>query len=246
MTERETVLIYGRHAVGEALSNHKDRVRMVYFKSDDDAETRQTIKATGVAVGSYSPQLEWQLRDVNHQGIAAQVEMPPLISLDLFFRDNPPSPDSALLLFAEVQDPHNVGAIIRSAAAFGISGILMPEHRQAGLSPTVAKVSSGMLFTIPLISIGNINQTIDKLKENGYWIYGLAGEGTNMLYKEKFDAPAVFVIGGEGEGLREKTREHCDILLKIPMHPRCESLNASNAAAVVFSHWSAQHPKALK
>lgn len=155
------------------------------------------------------------------------------------------TPSTSLVILNEITDPHNVGAIIRSAAAFGVAGVLIPTHNQAPITGAVAKASAGMVFAMPIVAINNENQTIEDLKKRRFWIYGLAGEGKNEIYKEKFDAPAVFVVGSEGEGLRAKTREHCDILLRIPMHPRTESLNASVSAAVVLAEWSKQHPEAL-
>jgi 23S rRNA (guanosine2251-2'-O)-methyltransferase len=156
-----------------------------------------------------------------------------------------PGKATALALMGEVQDPHNVGAIIRSAAAFGLAGVLIPEHNQAQVTGTVVKTSAGMAFRIPLVSIGNVNDTLRTLKEAGFWIYGLAMEG-NPLPSETFDAPAVFVLGSEGSGIREKTLEECDIKLSIPMHPRCESLNVAVSGGIVFSTWAAQHPHAMR
>ena len=138
----------------------------------------------------------------------------------------------------ELQDPHNVGAIIRSAAAFGATGVLLPEHNQAPVTGTVIKTSAGMVFRIPLVKIGNVNQTLRLLKEKGYWVYGLAMDGSSNLQKTTFDTPVVFVIGNEGEGIRQKTLELCDIKITIPMNPRCESLNAAVAASVVLYEWS--------
>jgi 23S rRNA (guanosine2251-2'-O)-methyltransferase len=130
--------------------------------------------------------------------------------------------------------------------AFGASAVLIPEHNQAGISGAVIKASAGTAFHIPLVEIGNVNQTLRTLKERGFWTYGLAMDGTSALAEEKFTEPTVFVIGSEGEGLREKTREHCDILLSIPMSDRAESLNASVAAAVCLYQWSGQHKGALQ
>jgi 23S rRNA (guanosine2251-2'-O)-methyltransferase len=102
-----------------------------------------------------------------------------------------------------------------------------------------------MAFRVPLVSIGNVNTTLRDLKDKGYWIYGLAMEGT-PLNEENFDAPSVFVLGNEGAGIREKTLETCDIALSIPMNPRCESLNVAVSAGVVFHSWSQKHPHALR
>jgi 23S rRNA (guanosine2251-2'-O)-methyltransferase len=153
--------------------------------------------------------------------------------------------DTALVLLGEVQDPHNVGAVVRSAAGFGLSGVLIPKHRQAGVTGTVVKVSAGMAFKIPLVEVANVNRTIEDLKESGFFVYGLDGGGDVPLSDEQFTKASVFVLGNEGEGMRQKTREHCDSIISIPIHKRCESLNASASAAVVFYEWSTQHTKAL-
>ena len=100
-----------------------------------------------------------------------------------------------------------------------------------------------MVFRIPLVRIGNVNQTIEDLKAKGFWTYGLDGEATQAVNDEKFEKPSVFILGNEGTGIRKKTLEHCDIPLRIPMHEGAESLNASVAAAVVFYAWSVRHPK---
>ncbi len=107
------------------------------------------------------------------------------------------------------------------------------------------KVSAGMAFRIPLVSISNVNSVARDLQKRGFWVYGLEGEGDATTTTEKFDRPSAFILGNEGSGLRQKTKELCDNLISIPIHPRCESLNAAAATAVVLSAWSKEHPKAL-
>jgi len=107
------------------------------------------------------------------------------------------------------------------------------------------KVSAGMAFRIPLVTVSNINNTIRDLKKKGFWIYGLEGESKNSMHDEKFDAPTAIILGNEAEGIREKTKELCDVLLSIPMNPSCESLNAAASAAVALYAWSAKHPNVL-
>jgi 23S rRNA (guanosine2251-2'-O)-methyltransferase len=181
-------------------------------------------------------------RDVVHQGILARVSDKVLYStlnevLTLVSAKERP----LFILLDELEDPHNVGAIIRSAVAFGADAILMPEHDQVQITGTVIKSSAGTSFAIPIVRIGNINTTLLTLKEKGYWIYGLTGEGETSLTSTAFDSPTVIVIGSEGEGIAKKTLEHCDFKLSIPINPLCESLNASNAVAVTLYEWSKQN-----
>jgi len=154
-----------------------------------------------------------------------------------------PTEKTMLVLLDELTDPHNVGAIIRSAAAFGAAGVLMPSHNQAPITGSVVKASAGMAFRVPLVSIGNVNQTVDALRNDfGFRTYGLAMDGARVLTEESFDAPALVIVGNEGKGIRQKTLERCDVTLRIPMDERTESLNASVSAAVVMYQWSVKHP----
>jgi 23S rRNA (guanosine2251-2'-O)-methyltransferase len=240
-------IIYGRHAIASLLSNQPDRVEHLYLAPSAMEALEEIARARGVRIEPMTPGLlHKELDGVVHQGAVARVNLKGILQdYNAFIAAQAATPSTALVMLNEISDPYNVGAIIRSAAAFGASGVLIPTHNQAPITGIVAKTSAGTVFTLPLIGINNENQTIADLKKRGYWIYGLAGEGDHELPKEKFDAPAVFVVGSEGEGLRQKTREHCDILLRIPMSHQVESLNASVSAAVVLSAWSTQHPEAV-
>jgi 23S rRNA (guanosine2251-2'-O)-methyltransferase len=242
-----TSVIYGHHAVSALLANHPDRIQNLYLAPSASDDVRELAQTRGVRVEPLTPStLNKELEGAVHQGIVARVSLAGLMQeYAAFIKDLPATPATSLVLLNEITDPYNVGAIIRSAAAFGASGILIPAHNQSPVTGVVAKASAGTVFSIPLVAINNENQTILDLKKRGFWIYGLAGEGDHELPQEKFDAPAVFVVGSEGQGLRHKTREHCDILLRIPMTPRVESLNASVSAAVVLAAWATQHPEAL-
>jgi 23S rRNA (guanosine2251-2'-O)-methyltransferase len=180
-------------------------------------------------------------KDTVHQGVLALLDDKVLYtSLDevlvrVSTKDRP-----LFILLDELQDPHNVGAIIRSAVAFGADAILMPEHDQTQITGTVIKTSAGTSFAIPIVKIGNVNTTLLKLKEKGYWTYALTGDGDTSLPSVRFDTPSIIVIGSEGSGIAKKTLEHCDFKLSIPISPLCESLNASNAIAVTLYEWSKQ------
>lgn len=243
------IYMYGKHALSEALQNAPRVIRKVFLAPDlRDTELYSLLEKNNIPVATLSPGKDKEMvgRDTAHQGVIAVMDPSAiLISFEAFLSTLDTTRNPAVVVLGEVQDPHNVGAIIRSAAAFGISAVLIPEHNQAGVTGAVVKTSAGMVFRIPLVSIGNVNHTLKVLKEKGFWIYGLAMDGTAALGSEAFDAPSAFVIGNEGAGIREKTLSACDVTLSIPMHPRTESLNAAVSAAVVFYEWSKKHPEAL-
>lgn len=243
---KEKIYIYGKHALAEALSSKPEVVQKV-FAADGalDKEVLGQLAARGVAVSPMKEQ-KGVMADAVHQGVIAVINPNKLLlSFEDFIESLDITPGSCLVLLDELQDPQNVGAIIRSAAAFGAAGVLIPQHNQAQITGAVVKTSAGMTFRVPLVSIGNVNQTLRQLKNKGFWVYGLDMEGT-PLASERFDAPAVFVVGNEGEGIRAKTLELCDVTLAIPMHKRTESLNAAVSAGITLYQWSAQYPEALK
>jgi 23S rRNA (guanosine2251-2'-O)-methyltransferase len=242
MKKDETILIYGKHPVLEALTNSQAVITRLLVLDNCPEEIKVLAEKRGL-----KPEIlninTWpkDLAGAVHQGVAVQVVADSLyVNYKDWLNDLNLAIKPAVAILAEIQDPHNVGAIIRSAAGFGISAIFLPEHNQVDLTATVIKASAGMVFKLPIIKIGNVNQTLADLKEQGFWIYGLDGTGKNDLTKEEFTTPVAFVLGNEGNGLRQKTAEACDILLKIPLDPKCESLNVSTAAAVTFFNWGSR------
>lgn len=247
--KQEPIYIYGKHAVVAALTERPDCLLHVYFQHEfDDGELRSAVKKHGIPIDSFSEKkMPGRIsKDATHQGVVAAIdESKLLIPYHDFMTSLSVTQDTAVVILGEIQDTHNVGAVIRSAAAFGVGAVFIPAHNQAPVTGAVVKVSAGTAFTVPLVAIGNVNTVARDLKERGFWVYGLAGEGDVSIYEELFTKPTAFILGNEGTGLREKTREVCDTLLTIPMHERAESLNAAVSAGVVFSHWSKQHPRAL-
>ena len=244
--------MYGKHALVEALRHTPKVIRKVFLAPDlKDAELRVLLTKHSIPIAELAAGKGKEMvgKDTVHQGVIAVMDPSSLlVSLDDFLADpslRAGASKIAVAVLGEVQDPHNVGAIIRSAAAFGFSGVLIPEHNQAPVTGAVVKSSAGMAFRIPLVSIGNVNHALRALKEKGFWIYGLAMDGKTSLGTDVFDAPSAFVVGNEGAGIREKTLTACDVTLKIPMNTRTESLNAAVSAAVVFYEWSRKHPEAL-
>ena len=245
----EKIYIYGKNALMEALTSAPKIVRKAFLARDlRDRDLRDLLARHAIPTAELAQGRGTNLvgKDSVHQGVIATIDPGKLlVSLDEFIAGLDLSKNPAVAVLGEVQDPHNVGAIIRSAAAFGLAGVFIPEHNQAPVTGTVVKTSAGMAFRIPLVSIGNVNHALEVLKKKGFWIYGLAMDGATTLGTDAFDTPAAFVIGNEGEGILEKTLLACDVKLSIPMHPRTESLNAAVSAAVVFYEWSKKHPELL-
>ncbi len=243
--QEETTFIYGKHAVREVIEARPEIVKEVHIDPDIKEEISGRIKEQGITLRDLTgKQLPKGVdKDAVHQGYIAEIKTDKIaLSYEDFISELVVTNDTAVVVLGEIQDPHNVGAVIRSAAALGMSAVLIPEHRQAQITGTVVKVSAGAAFRIPLVSIGNVNNALRDLKEKGFWTYGLTGAGDTKLSEEGFEKPSCFVVGNEAGGIREKTLEHCDIALTIPITGHTESLNASVAAGIAFYAWSAKHP----
>ena len=147
-------------------------------------------------------------------------------------------PGAQLLVVLDgVEDPHNLGAIIRTAHAAGAAAVLIPERRASPLTETAAKAAAGALEHLPVVRIGNLSRTLEELKARGFWIYGLDERAQDLYSQTDFAKPTVFVLGGEGQGLHQLVQKHCDVLLRIPMAGAISSLNVSVAAGIVLFEW---------
>jgi 23S rRNA (guanosine2251-2'-O)-methyltransferase len=166
-----------------------------------------------------------------HQGVVALGAAKKYADLDAV------PPAGILVVLDGVEDPHNLGAIIRTAHAAGAAGVVIPERRAAGITDVVAKAAAGALEHLPVIRVTNVNRTLEELKERGYWIYGLDERGTEDYDRVEFSAPTALVLGAEGKGLHEQVRKHCDVLVRIPMAGKISSLNVSVAAGIVLFEW---------
>lgn len=184
------------------------------------------------------PALDRAANDAAHQGVVAYPAAVPVTRLD---------PDEftsgqLLVILDGVEDPHNLGAIVRTANAAGAGSVLIPERRAAGVTETVAKASAGAIEHTPVIKIVNVSRTLEDLKQRGFWIYGLDERGEHLHTEVEYAIPAAFVFGGEGKGLHEMVKKHCDFLVRIPMAGAIASLNVSVAAGVVLFEFRRQHP----
>ncbi len=245
----EKVYLYGRNPLEEAITASKrdgvSFLEKVFLtkQAEEDSRVISLIHSNKIPYSVVTSQeIESMVgRGAVHQGVCASITTSALYRDLREVASTTGEKHPCLVLLDELEDPHNVGAIIRSSVAFGATAILMPEHGQVGVTSTVVKTSAGAIFSIPIVKIGNINTTLITLKEKGFWIYGLTGEGKTSLHDAVFDAPTVVVVGSEGRGIREKTLDLCDFSLSIPISDACESLNASNAVAVTLYEWSKQN-----
>ncbi len=222
--------LWGKHACLAAINNHQRNYYQILITKNalrDLVELQDHKKVEEVDGKTISKLLP---ADAVHQGIA--VEVAALPSLDI---ESLPIGKN-IVVMDQVTDPHNIGAVLRSAAAFGIGALLTTARHAPHETATLAKSASGALEIVPMVKVGNLSTTLESLKKQGYICVGLAGEATETLdaLSNKKGHPIAFVMGAEGKGLRQKTRETCDMLVKIPMEPAMESLNVSNAAAICF------------
>ncbi|MDO8548497.1 MAG: 23S rRNA (guanosine(2251)-2'-O)-methyltransferase RlmB [bacterium] len=241
--------IYGKHALWEALLHAPKALLKIYFEPRSlDAKFKKLIKDSGVPTASFGEgRAKADMRSgAPHQDIIGQVSLHQLVVLYQKFSETLSStPHTSLVVLNGVQDPHNVGAIIRSAAGFGAAGVLLPEKEQAPVTGTVLKVSAGMAFRIPLVTVSDLHATIYDLKKRRFKVYALAGEGQESLTKEQFTSPTLFILGNEAKGITPGIRALCDKILSIPISSRTESLNVAASSAIAMYAWSAQHPEAL-
>jgi 23S rRNA (guanosine2251-2'-O)-methyltransferase len=173
-----------------------------------------------------------------HQGVVAMGAARKYADLDS-------AAESQLVVVLDgVEDPHNLGAIVRTAHAAGAGSLIVPERRAAGVTDVVAKAAAGALEHLPVARVTNINRALEDLKRRGFWIYGLDERGTQTYDRVEFATPTALVFGGEGKGLHEQVRKHCDALVRIPMAGRISSLNVSVAAGIVLFEWKRRLSKA--
>ena len=242
--------IYGRNPVEEALKNNPEQIEKIFLKKGVKRHALSEIfnlasKNRIPVMDVPGSKLYELVGSVNDQGVVAAVSHAEYIDFEEWLEEVEPNPDTAVILLDEIEDPHNFGAILRTAAAAGISAVIVPKHRQAPVNAAVFKTSAGTAGRIPIVRAVNLNQAILSLKENKFWIAGLDMEG-ETIWNHTFDVPMAFVIGNEGRGMRKKTGEHCDFLLSLPMFNNVESLNASVSAALVCYEWRRQKMTAKK
>ena len=239
------LFIGGIHSVLEALKACPDSVKEIFIEKSRKGlrleELLDIAQQNSVPVTFAQPSFEathkkrsGSLESENLQGVSAHIVLPAPSLEDLLNKlksaPNPP----LLLALDSIQDPHNLGAIIRSAVAAGVNGLILPKDRSASITPTVIKVSAGAAFHLDICRVTNLVNSFKALKEEGIWIFGTAKDSSQAVYEADLTVPACLVIGSEGKGLRPLVAEHCDMYISIPMQGSLDSLNASVAAGIIL------------
>ncbi len=235
----QSVWLYGRHPVLAALANPERRIERLLM-TREVAERHAGAFAAKAEILSREELAQRLPSGAVHQGIAAlaaPLEEPQLE--DLLARC---SEDALVLALDQVTDPHNVGAILRSAAAFGVAGLIVTERHAPADTGVLAKAASGALEIVPLVRAVNLARALDQLKESEFWLYGLDERGDVAIGDLDLRGRACIVLGAEGEGLRRLTGEKCDRLVTIPTQAQLAALNVSNAAAVAAYEWARRRP----
>lgn len=232
-------LIEGRNALTEALKSGRtiDKVYVAEGSTDRSLAhlAAQAKEAGAVVVPVDRRKLDQMSPTGAHQGVIAAVAAHEYASVDDILALAAERGEAPLIVICdELSDPHNLGAILRSAECAGAHGVVIPKRRSVGLTAVVAKTSAGAVEYLPVARVANIANTIRELKERGVWIYGTAADGASGLWRTDLTGPSAIVIGNEGEGMSRLVRESCDVLVSIPMKGRISSLNASAAATVLL------------
>lgn len=226
MSKQQKIWLFGHHAVTSALKSGK-RQSIELWVSDKNISRYQSLAdKTGVRLRTVGRQELDKLTKQPHQGVALQVVAGQESNLEDLLSGN------LILALDQVTDPHNVGACLRSANAYGASGVVVTARHSATDSPIIGKAAAGALEDTPLVVVNNLVQAIEKAQENGFWVVGLAGEATQELSQIDLKGKVMVVMGSEGEGLRRLVRDKCDFLAKLPMVGSVESLNVSVATGI--------------
>ncbi|MDH6061764.1 23S rRNA (guanosine(2251)-2'-O)-methyltransferase RlmB [Chrysosporum bergii ANA360D] len=232
-------LIYGRHPVLSALESER-RLNRIWITTRLRYDHRfhhllLQAKENGTVIDEVEPRRLDQITDrANHQGIAAQVAPHDYIELPDLIAQAKSVTEPVIVVAEGITDPHNLGAIIRTAEAIGAQGLVIPQRRASGITSTVVKVAAGALEKFSVARVVNLSRALEELKEAGFWIYGTASTGSQPLHTVNFSGPIVLVIGSEGEGLSMLTQRCCDVLVSIPLQGKTPSLNASVAAGMAL------------
>jgi 23S rRNA (guanosine2251-2'-O)-methyltransferase len=235
MSKKPHEIIYGIHAVEAAIRNQPENILRVFVQQNRHDNRIRNItglaKKAGIAVESIgTDRLKEKCPGARHQGIVAELRQSSAttVTLDDVLQKDP----VLLLVLDEVQDPHNIGACLRTADAVGVDAVIVSKNRSPALTPVIRNVASGGAETVPYIMVSNLARALEQIKQHNVWVIGTSGDAGQTIYQSRAHQRLALVMGSEGRGMRRLTREACDELVSIPMRGSVESLNISAAAAV--------------
>lgn len=246
------MIVYGKNVFETLKDSPQDIVELYVMNGQNDAKTKKILSSLPASIRLRTlsrKELDRLSEHGVHQGIAAKVKDLPVLSLDALIEQTAKKQEERqasqnakgaqayplLVALDEIQDPHNVGAILRSADAAGADGVILCRHKGAGLTPAAVKTSAGAAYSVPIASVSSLSSALEKLKEAGYWVAGSDFDETSLDYRKGlYDRPLVLVIGNEGKGMSRSVKSKCDFKVHIPMRGAVQSLNASVAAGILL------------
>ncbi|QDG52499.1 23S rRNA (guanosine(2251)-2'-O)-methyltransferase RlmB [Persicimonas caeni] len=231
--------IYGVHPSEELLRTAPDQIYEIYAADPYASkleDVREMVKTLGLRLQQASyDELDRMAEGGNHQGIVIQTRPFEYVALGDLLDATADASRACVLVLDQIQDPHNLGAILRSSAAMGVDGVIIPKDRAAGVTAAVVRASAGQALRVPVARITNIARTLDELKEHGWWTAGaMLGEHTTDLWDMDFEMKTALVMGSEHQGIRRLVGEKCDFKVRIPMAAGVESLNVASAASIML------------
>lgn len=230
-----TQYVYGKNVVKQLLSSEKKIHEIILLDTLKDKELQRMINMRSIPVKMMGrKKMDAFLKDDTHQGIAAKIDDYKTYEISDILADIPEGKQPLLVMLDGLEDPHNLGAILRTADCVGVDGIIIGKHRSVSLTPTVAKVSTGAIDTVKVAVVNNLSQTLDQLKKQGFWVAGADAHDAMDYRRGQYDVPLVLVIGSEGFGISTLVRKHCDYAISLPMEGSVTSLNASVACAILL------------
>ena len=243
--QQDTGIIAGRNPVLETLERQPDRIEKVLIQQGLSGEIVARVRELAMSAGTQiqfvpGSKLDSLAGGAAHQGLVAISSPVEYLALDDLLRKIAPTYDAVektkpmVLILDRITDPHNFGAILRSAVAGGVSGVVVPKRNMAPISAVTIKASAGTATRIPIARVGRMQQAVEQLKERGYWVAGAAMGGDESVWDMDWDRPVALILGGEGKGVRPSLIEACDFKVSIPMNGPAESLNVSVAAGILI------------
>lgn len=237
--------IFGRRAVSELLDTSLEVFELLIqsgVRGEVIEGLRESAEREGIRIVTVSrSEIDRIVPGTNHQGVVAFYKPPRLLSLQTLLRRINDAHTAPLIMLDGIEDPHNLGAIIRSVEVLGARGVIIRQRRSASITPVVVKTSSGAALRLPIVEVSSLDQSIRILKESDYWIYGLSSEGDSSIWDTELSGKVVLVLGSEGSGLSRLIRKRSDKVLFIPQKGKIGSLNVSVAASIVMAEWMRQN-----